>query len=578
MVDLGPQFHNVRDENTDGTLFHYLTGISSSSSTPYRATDVLYFARGPSSSGALGSGMPYVLSFEAVGSPTIVLAAAVEIPAGVILQIGAGVTLVFKGSFTAPVQQVFDVSGGGAVQLLCPSLEAIYPEWWGAGSGIFGESDDQPALQAAVNAAFRDRILNSTDLAPLATVPIVLPGWYILGSPLVIGVGDRNLPTPSGSFILRGAYGGSQATDTPSVLTAAGSFAALPLVRIQNASGFLIECVSFDGGGVARSCVAIDGSTVLPPDATVDNLPGDAANGQFHVCAFRNAAAVLVEAGSVAGATQAAATLAGSASPVSSWVEEVIEGIEDLLGQVAQDVSGLSFQSCQFTATESSAFAPVTGVILQGAFAMVPATGSMTGRSYALPRSANVDFTNCVFDGVARAMIHACGGSVYLASCTFFNSISPSVVVRSVAPPLAVSNTPSGFPDVFLDFPFPSFAAGIGPPATITVSDCLSRSPSFLETAPGSAGPGPSGNSVLMNVMHHQPSGTETSPPSVLWRLSSPGNQYSLSLVGCSLAGSVDMTAVADADSQPVVVNVGNTPTDPTVGVSMLRQLHPRSP
>lgn len=69
---------------------------------------------------------------------------------GGVLEPDDGITVTLAGGVVnASMQQIFDTSAGGAV--VVKNVAALHPQWWGAlGSGA---SDDQPALQAMLDAA-----------------------------------------------------------------------------------------------------------------------------------------------------------------------------------------------------------------------------------------------------------------------------------------------------------------------------------------------------------------------------------------------------------------------------------------
>ncbi len=72
------------------------------------------------------------------------------------LNISAAVVVTINGPLHAGLHQIFEGTGGILVKFGAGSVAETYPQWWGA-TGTYSEAvDDQPAIQAAIDAATPD--------------------------------------------------------------------------------------------------------------------------------------------------------------------------------------------------------------------------------------------------------------------------------------------------------------------------------------------------------------------------------------------------------------------------------------
>jgi hypothetical protein len=91
------------------------------------------------------------------------------------LEMQAGGSITLAGAITAPLTQIFDVSGGGTITFAAKT-EYVTPHWWGAkGDGV---TDDTAAFQAAMAAYKYVRVPDATYSLTNITIPasVVLQG------------------------------------------------------------------------------------------------------------------------------------------------------------------------------------------------------------------------------------------------------------------------------------------------------------------------------------------------------------------------------------------------------------------
>ena len=85
-----------------------------------------------------------------------------------VLIIPTGVTVLFNGGFTAPVQQAFNCTGTGNVTFNAQYTSEGYPEWWGAVTNS-GSADCAPMINAAI-VALKTTKLQAADYYCATTV------------------------------------------------------------------------------------------------------------------------------------------------------------------------------------------------------------------------------------------------------------------------------------------------------------------------------------------------------------------------------------------------------------------------
>lgn len=91
-----------------------------------------------------------------VATRTVPTTLAIQFIPGGLLTVSNGITLTMNGSFFAPLQKVFTLTGSGLVAFGRGTIKAVSPEWWGAlGNTTTGNdgNDDTIPMQQALAAA-----------------------------------------------------------------------------------------------------------------------------------------------------------------------------------------------------------------------------------------------------------------------------------------------------------------------------------------------------------------------------------------------------------------------------------------
>lgn len=151
-----------------------------------------------------------------IGASTVSLAVSTTVPSnvrlrlkGTVFSIPTGVTLTIQGPLEANSVQVFSLAGTGAVSFQgSNSVDRVLPQWFGALGD--GSTDDQPEIQAAIDAA---KTLG-TGARKGGTV-FLSSGNYLIQNPLVL---PRSGATPTTIVWLEGVG------RNKSVLTGGSSF------------------------------------------------------------------------------------------------------------------------------------------------------------------------------------------------------------------------------------------------------------------------------------------------------------------------------------------------------------------
>ena len=157
------------------------------------------------------------------------------------ITINSGVTLTLNGTVTAPLRQIFTVNGTLQIGNKTPY---IYPEWFGATKN--GSADDQPALNAALNAV----TLASGSSSPIQFV--VLSGTYYLNSSLTVSNSQMFKVVAGASFYPYGSYTGdcliyqyntnNTVTEIPTIQGfTTGAGLKILGCRVMKATGFMIK-------------------------------------------------------------------------------------------------------------------------------------------------------------------------------------------------------------------------------------------------------------------------------------------------------------------------------------------------
>ncbi|MBI5515966.1 MAG: hypothetical protein HY909_19445 [Deltaproteobacteria bacterium] len=394
MADLGTRFQVVNDTREDSLR---------SALELVRAGGVLYLP-------------PGVWTIE---RPGLVVPPAVELwfsPGARLVPRSAYIEI--QGSIRAGLHAIF-VPSAFRVRMTGAGVPEVFPEWWGAGEVARSRADhgmreddvgdDTDAVQAAFDACV-DRLRGTTPRAPCA---IVLSGSYRISRPLVLGTRDLAADFPACWVVLRGQNpGGRRATFRWVAPSPQGprSFVDTMLL-LRGMPGTTLSDVSFDGGDLVGSCVAVTappfqtGPTSQPggppPSSALWSQPCGMVS--FRHCSFSGARSRLVQLG---GATGVLLELllprtldergAGTSALGLALLRAFVAIIE--LQGMAQDVSATAFEGCQFRPSRP---------------------GSVAVELIAL-RSSPVSFSRCTFEGIARRMILARGGFLGLTACRFY--------------------------------------------------------------------------------------------------------------------------------------------------------------
>lgn len=141
------------------------------------------------------------------------------------LSVSAG-TVTIQGEIRAPAQQIFNITGSGAVDISAAQAEAFYFEWYGITSG----SDNTTAMQRLITAR-KGTLYGTNDTTVIRLMPQTV---YSFASPLSF---DETL-----GIELRGNGGGEVQPSSEIRYTGSGSTSAITL---KSAYGFHAEAVSF---------------------------------------------------------------------------------------------------------------------------------------------------------------------------------------------------------------------------------------------------------------------------------------------------------------------------------------------
>ncbi len=308
--------------------------------------------------------------------------------------------LVLRGRLTAQRSAIFGPSslarrvwpampsnrGPARVRLLSAAIDRVHPEWWGAGVGE--AANDTDALQAAFDAARRDRRDGRTWLRPLV---VQLSGAYQLTRPLLLdapsGTSTEQAP---GAFEVRGV---PDAASQPN-LSCVDGFVGEAMLVADGVDQVRLDEVRFDGRGAPRSCVVIRvRDSGLAPAGT---------NHHLRRCAFRGA------------------------------TEHLLRVEHDDLGGASIGANALLVEGCSFRPSMPADRRLASAVRLRTS-----------------PR-LGVEFRSTTFEGDASAMIHATSTAVSLTHCSFHNGVMPTRLTTGSVEGLH-DRGPEGGVDVFLD-------------------------------------------------------------------------------------------------------------------------------
>ncbi len=348
------------------------------------------------------------------GAWLLELTSNVEIPGRVELMFAPGAALipvmpprsntalVIRGKLTAPRAPIFGPAslaprvGPGLpsdrrparVRLLSTAIERVHPEWWGAGSG--DSTDDTVALQAAFDAAHRDRRDGVPWLRPLV---VELAGPYRLMTPLLVGTaGGSATEVNPGTFEVRGV---PDAPSRPNLVCDESRFVGEAMIVVQGVDQVRFDEVRFDGRGAPRACLSLHmhGS----------GAARDESGHHLRRCVFRGATDQLL--------------LADHDTPVVSVP--------------AGRANALLVEGCSF----------------------LPSQQSMSLRAVRLRTSPKlgVEFRSTSFVGVASAMLHITSTAVSMTHCYFHNDGAPTRLAGDVPFESLHTLGPEGGVDVFLD-------------------------------------------------------------------------------------------------------------------------------
>ena len=275
------------------------------------------------------------------------------------------------------------------VRLLSTAVERVHPEWWGAGAGV--PADDTRALQAAFDAAHRDRRDGIAWLRPLV---VELSSAYDLTAPLVVGDASAT-PTEinPGVFELRGL---PDRVTEPN-LRCGPSFVGEAMIVVQGVEHTRLDEVRFDGRGATPSCLSL---RVRDADAARTG-----ASHHLRRCAFRGAIGQLLR----------------------------VERNDIDAGGAASGASAVLVEGCSFSPSTRSDGGTVSAARLRTS----PTLG--------------VEFRSTMFDGDASAMIHATSTAVSLTHCYFRNANVPPRLATTGTLEGLHDRGPEGGVDVFLD-------------------------------------------------------------------------------------------------------------------------------
>lgn len=401
------------------------------------------------------------------------------------------VSLTIRCGIEAGLQQIFGQYAGGAtrtmedpptsgaIRLLGDQIREVPVEWFGAVPDRSSQ-DSAPAINAAINAAHRDRM----DGAYLSPLPVILSSRYFIGSTLVVGDSPRARPQP-GPFLLRGRRGIGGTPSLQALVSNAGA-----MVSIRGGIAFLIEEIGFFSYDFwATECVEIRVGGVLDASATTQRLQRSVSS--IRRCTFNSAR------------DNAVSITTPMCSPEYQPTPE------------ADPMPRILFEGCYFELGDSPR-STRTALLVRAA----PQVG--------------VSLVGCVGGGGttrrgSAALIRAYGGSLYFSTCTFHHDYRPP------------DAAPSGFStDVLLES-MTSEVRAI--PASLTMVQCHSQSWRLLQrrTAVGAASG--HGNVVLVNSSCTQGNADQSHmrDTTVIWESNDP---VDLTLLACVLFSRVTLSGL----------------------------------
>ncbi|MFO0649988.1 MAG: hypothetical protein U0326_27455 [Polyangiales bacterium] len=477
------------------------------------------------------------------------------------------------------IEDVEDRRRKGAVLLTWTRIEEVLPEWWGAKGGRQGALEDSTAaLQAAFDAAFRDRAMLDALTPPterrLPPIQIRLSsGQYVVGRPLMLE-GAVHLPGSDGFKLVGTQSVGSSGSGRPVLLAQFGAGALrfalenevpLALLFVKSAYGFVVENVCFEltTSSDGTSSQLYHCRTGVWAEAGIRNAAGHRVTGaagvtgamqmgRFMNCTFRRNAGnfafrELFYAGGGIGVgvdpdTGAVAYTDGARDKRDFDRKRNVASSDDLLG--------LHFDNCMFNLPAVTAPNPVESA----ASHTIPTDRFAQGAALVIDASNAVPvfINNCNFFGHSQFMIRMIGGNMTTVGSGFHNSHK-------------------GGWDIYIDRPG---LRGAFPPSSVTVLSSESQSCRFLGTfraADFAQDARASLATAVINTnlvgVHHsnvqigyfedprnviEGRSPQFDVPSIDW--DAPGLGSSLHLVGCYLNSHVDIGPTATA-----VMDVGTT-------------------
>ena len=456
--------------------------------------------------------------------------------AGAVLELRGPARVVLNGALVAPEQQIFREGTHGMV-VLGGSLEDVHPEWWGARNQP--GQDDTDALQRAIDASSARRQQLNPDIGNVPQwelrrpLPVLLSGQYAVSRGLVVGRALGIPPNPAATppfpmpripfgqeygiaTTLRGTIARIDGPTTGLYVPSGNpsAFAGSSMLTTTSSTGTIIEDVSFDGGGKAETCLAIetpDNPSTVPPSAT------SAQSTSIRGCAFRKATSVLLRLGARPQVTGSATIL----NPDSGRV--LFDGIPNGATPPAR--------ADQLTAVEVPGTAnprsqgDLVGLLIQGCRFSVSGTPGSNTRAIEVAASNLCPgrIVDCRFTGDASAFIDAVGGWFLLEGCHFDNARMPAqreaveAMTTVVAGQVAMSVQGLGFEppnasDIYLrEEVFPIAGSTRVPPghvpAALAMTGCTSRSAMLFDTIRPSTvfGQRPRRSVMLLGNLHTPP-------------------------------------------------------------------------
>lgn len=425
-------------------------------------------------------------------SRSATLVESVEIPANVTLAfapgarltLDPGLLLTIGGPLDAGMEPRF-VLGEGARVLLTGPLDEIHAVWW-------EERDPLQRLTDGASVVHALEALWSRYASDLDPAPIVVGGPYLLRETLRIAP-PAGLP---GAFdvVLRGRCYGLSAPITFALADEESLRVPVALVLVEGRVVLTLEHVGLSTRRSAR----------LQPTAAALRLAGDHDGSRIEACYF-----------DVARST-GLAFVASSSGPGNALVD-FLAGLQRLTGPAPR----VTVSRCVFSCDLGVGAGPVAGP-----FDPNPQAHAV-GINVDLTAPTSLRVTDSQFMGAYKAAIYFVGTELTVTACTFDN-----IIFVPAYDPLIGHDICLG-PGWVLD------SAVRGTNAHLTVTHCISTSPSFLMARPVFTSSDP-GGAVLTNVIHRPPeSGPYSGAASILW--SERYGPRSLILQGCELGAHVSL-------------------------------------